>query len=72
VFAVLPLWRAVGWLTPLGPLPELTAWLNRQWLEQCGFSGSQQALFLYLPGGGVKVAKLRLVSDVICNRRKYS
>jgi hypothetical protein len=24
VLAVLPLWRAVGWLTPLGPLSELT------------------------------------------------
>ena len=51
-----PLWRAVGGLTPLGPLSELTAWLSRQWLELCGFSSSQQGLFLYLPGGGVKVA----------------
>ncbi|MFM7549049.1 MAG: exosortase/archaeosortase family protein [Cyanobacteriota bacterium] len=56
VLAVLPLWRAVGWLTPLGPLSELTAWLSRQWLELSGFSASQQGLFLYLPGGGVKVA----------------
>jgi hypothetical protein len=43
-----PLWRAVGGLTPLGPLSELTAWLSRQWLELCGFSASQQGLFLYL------------------------
>ena len=56
VLAALPLWRAVGWLTPLGPLSELTAWLSRQWLELSGFSASQQGLFLYLPGGGVKVA----------------
>ena len=53
---MLPLWRAVGWLTPLEPLSELTAWLSRQWLELSGFSASQQGLFLYLPGGGVKVA----------------
>lgn len=26
VLAVLPLWRVVAWLTPLGPLSELTAW----------------------------------------------
>ena len=45
VLAVLPLWRAVGWLAPLS---ELTAWLSRQWLELCGFSASQQGLFLYL------------------------
>ena len=48
VLAKLPLWRAVGWFTPLGPLSELTAWLSRQWLELCGFSASQQGLFLYL------------------------
>ena len=48
VLAMLPLWRAVGWLTPLGPLSEFTAWLSRQWLELCGFSESQQARFLYL------------------------
>ena len=56
VMAKLPLWRAVGWLAPLGPLSELTAWLSWQWLELSGFSASQQGLFLYLPGGGVKVA----------------
>jgi len=48
VLAMLPLWRAVGWLAPLGPLSELTAWLSRQWLELCGFSASQQGQFLYL------------------------
>jgi hypothetical protein len=48
VLAMLPLWRAVGCLTPLGPLSELTAWLSRQWLELCGFSASQQGQFLYL------------------------
>jgi hypothetical protein len=48
VLAMLPLWRTVGWLAPLGPLSELTAWLSRQWLELCGFSASQQGLFLYL------------------------
>ena len=41
-FALTPLWRAVGWLTPLGRLSELTAWLSRKWLELCGFSASQQ------------------------------
>jgi hypothetical protein len=41
VLALLPLWRAVAWLTPLGPLPELPAWLSRQWLELSGFSASQ-------------------------------
>ena len=56
MLAVLPLWRAASWLTPLGPLSELTAWLSRQWLELSGFLASQQGLFLYLPGGGVKVA----------------
>ena len=56
LLAMLPLWRAVGWLTPLGPLSELTAWLSRQWLELSGFSASQQGLSLDLPGGGVKVA----------------
>jgi hypothetical protein len=56
VLALLPLWSAVGWLTPLGVLLKLTALLSRQWLELCGFSESQQGLFLYLPGGGVKVA----------------
>ena len=48
VLAKLPLWRAVNWLMPLGPLSKLTAWLSRQWLELCGFSASQQGLFLYL------------------------
>ncbi|MFM7170533.1 MAG: exosortase/archaeosortase family protein [Cyanobium sp.] len=56
VLSLLPLWRAVGWLMPLGPLSELTAWLSRQWLELCGFSAQQQGLYVYLPGGGVKVA----------------
>lgn len=56
VLTLLPLWRAVGWITPLGPLSSLTAWLSRQWLQLFGFSASQQGLFVYLPGGGVKVA----------------
>jgi cyanoexosortase A len=56
VLAVLPLWRAVGWLTPLGPLSELSAWLSYQWLALCGFSAQQQGIFVTLPGGGVKVS----------------
>ncbi len=67
MLAVLPLWRAVGWLTPLGPLSKLTAWLSRQWLELSGLSASQQGLFLYLPGGwgeggGVSVQGV----DMVC------
>lgn len=45
----------------MGLLSEHTASLRRQWLELCGFSGSQQGLFLYLPGGGVKVAGAGLI-----------
>jgi cyanoexosortase A len=56
VLAMLPVWRVVGWLTPLGPLSALTAWLSKQWLVLSGFPASQQGIFLSLPGGGVKVA----------------
>jgi hypothetical protein len=38
VLAVLPLWRAVGWLTPLGPLSELT-------VKGSGLQGSRNHLY---------------------------
>jgi hypothetical protein len=58
----------VAWLTPLGPLSELTAWLSRQWLELSGCSASQQGLFVYAP----PLAKRPDSADRSCMHRSGS
>lgn len=56
VLALLPVMRAVDWLTPLGPLSVATAWLTQQMLTLCGFTAAQVANKVTMPGGGVNVA----------------
>ena len=56
VLALLPVMRAVEWLTPLGPLSEKTAWLTKQMLSVCGFTAMQIGNKVNMPGGGVNVA----------------
>lgn len=55
VLALLPLMRAVGWLTPLGPLSLLTAWLAEQFLNLCGTPVLRSGTSLRLEGGAVDV-----------------
>jgi cyanoexosortase A len=55
VLGFLPLMRAVGWLTPLGPLSLLTAWLAQQMLNLCGTPVLRSGTSLRLEGGAVDV-----------------
>ncbi|MFN7633032.1 MAG: exosortase/archaeosortase family protein [Cyanobacteriota bacterium] len=55
VLAVLPVMRAVGWLTPLGPLSLLTAWLAEKMLIVCGTPVLRAGTSLRLEGGAVDV-----------------
>ena len=56
VLALLPVMRAVEWLTPLGPLSVATAWLTKQMLSVLGFTAMQIGNKVNMPGGGVDVA----------------
>lgn len=56
VLALLPMMRAVDWLTPLGPLSVATAWLTKQMLNVCGYTAVQVENKVTMPGGGVDVA----------------
>ena len=56
VLALLPVMRAVDWLTPLGPLSVATAWLTHQMLTLCGYTAAQVGNKVTMPGGGVDVA----------------
>ena len=55
VLALLPVIRAVGSLTPLGPLSVATAWLTQQMLTVSGYTSEQFANSVQLKGGGVTV-----------------
>ena len=56
LLALLPVIRAVGWLTPLGPLSVATAWLTQQMLTLGGSTAEQVGTLVKLQGGGVIVA----------------
>ena len=56
LLALLPVIRAVGWLTPLGPLSVATAWLTQQMLMLGGSTAEQVGTLVKLQGGGVIVA----------------
>ena len=56
VLALLPMFRAVGWLTPVGPLSVATAWLAQQILTLGGSTAEQIGTLVKLQGGGVIVA----------------
>jgi len=56
LLALLPLIRAVGWLTPLGPLSVATAWLTQQIFTLCGITAEQVGTVVKLQGGAVNVA----------------
>lgn len=56
VLALLPVIRAVGSLTPLGPLSVATAWLSEQLLTLCGYTAVQFGNSVGLKGGGVTVS----------------
>jgi len=56
VLALLPMFRAVGWLTPVGPLSVVTAWLTQQMLTLGGYAAEQVGTLVKLQGGGVIVA----------------
>jgi exosortase/archaeosortase family protein len=56
LLALLPVIRAVGWLTPLGPLSVATAWLTQQMLALGGTTAEQVGTLVKLQGGGVIVA----------------
>jgi len=56
VLALLPMFRAVGWLTPVGPLSVATAWLTQQMLTLGGYAAEQVGTLVKLQGGGVIVA----------------
>ena len=55
VLALLPVVRAVGTLTPLGPLSVATAWLAKQMVSICGYTAEQFGTLVKLQGGGVIV-----------------
>ena len=56
LLALLPVIRAVGWLTPLGPLSVATAWLTQQMFTLCGITAEQVGTVVKLQGGAVIVA----------------
>ena len=55
VLALFPVVRAVGSLTPLGPLSVATAWLTKQMLSVCGYTAVQFGNLVKMQGGGVDV-----------------
>jgi len=56
VLALLPVMRAVDWLTPTGPLSVAAAWLTEQTLTLGGYTAMRVGNIVKLPGGGVNVA----------------
>jgi hypothetical protein len=56
VLALLPVVRAVGSLTPLGPLSVATAWLAQQMLKLSGYAAEHYGTLVKLQGGGVNVS----------------
>jgi exosortase/archaeosortase family protein len=56
VLALLPMFRAVGWLTPVGPLSVVTAWITQQILTIGGTTAEQVGTLVKLQGGGVIVS----------------
>ena len=56
LLALLPMFRAVGWLTPVGPLSVATAWLTQQMLTLGGYAAEQVGTLVKLQGGGVIVS----------------
>jgi cyanoexosortase A len=56
VLGLLPVMRAVGWLTPLGPLSLATAWITETMLALSGFAPARTGAAIRLQGGGVMVA----------------
>jgi exosortase/archaeosortase family protein len=56
LLALLPVIRAVGWLTPLGPLSVATAWLTQQMLTLGGVTSEQVGTSVKLQSAGVIVA----------------
>jgi cyanoexosortase A len=55
VLALLPVMRAVDWLTPTGPLSVAAAWLTQQTLTLGGYTAMRVGNIVKLPGGGVNV-----------------
>jgi len=56
MLALLPVVRAVGSLTPLGPLSVATAWLTQQMLTLSGYAAEHYGTLVKLQGGGVNVS----------------
>lgn len=56
VLALLPMFRAVGWLTPVGPLSVATAWITQQILTLGGSTAEQVGTLVKVQGGGVIVS----------------
>ena len=56
VLALLPMFRAVGWLTPVGPLSVASAWLTQKILTLGGTTAEQVGTLVKLQGGGVIVS----------------
>jgi exosortase/archaeosortase family protein len=56
LLALLPMFRAVGWLTPVGPLSVATAWITQQILTIGGSTAEQVGTLVKLRGGGVIVS----------------
>ena len=55
VLALLPVVRALGSLTPLGPLSVATAWLTQQILTLSGYAAEHYGNSVGLKSGGVTV-----------------
>jgi cyanoexosortase A len=56
VLALLPVVRALGSLTPLGPLSVAIAWLSKQMLTLSGYTAVQYGTSVSLKSGGVIVS----------------
>ena len=56
VLALLSMFRAVGWLTPVGPLSVATAWITQQILTLGGSTAEQVGTLVKVQGGGVIVS----------------
>ena len=55
VLALLPVMRALGSLTPIGPLSLATAWLTQLMLTLSGYAAEQMGNTLKMKGGGIIV-----------------
>lgn len=55
ILGCLPVMRALGWLTPLGPLSHLSAWVTQQMLALSGYAVVRSGTILKIPGGAVSV-----------------